>query len=57
MVSPHITAEVVEASEFMDLAGHYAVYGVPKTIINDKYEIEGAVPEPVFLSNVMKAVQ
>jgi glutaredoxin-like protein len=31
----HITADVVEVSEFIDMAQHYRVQGVPKTVVND----------------------
>lgn len=47
--SPHITADAIEATEFMDLTRHYRVTGVPKTIVNDRIEILGALPEPDFV--------
>ena len=53
----HITADVVEVSEFIDLAQRYQVRGVPKTVVNDRIEIMGAVPEPRFLQEVLKAVE
>ena len=53
--SPHITAVAVEATEFPDLARAYQVYGVPKVVINDRVQFEGAVPEPAFLDAVMRA--
>ena len=53
--SPRVTAEVVEISEFPFLAQKYRVMGVPKTIINDKVEVEGAVPEPTFLQQLEAA--
>ena len=40
-----ITADVIEANEFPRLAQAYAVMNVPKTVINDRVEIVGAVPE------------
>ncbi len=55
MTSPFITADIVEANEFQELAGRFYVYGVPKTIVNEKVEFEGAVPEATFLKNVLKA--
>ena len=33
----------------------YRVMGVPKTVINEKQEFAGAVPENRFLSEVLKA--
>jgi len=56
--SPQVTAEVVDATAFTDLAQRYMVYGVPKTIVNDRLSLEGAVAakeghafqeDPVFL--------
>ena len=53
----HITADVVEVSEFIDMAQLYRVQGVPKTVVNDRIEIMGAVPEPRFLQEVLKAIE
>lgn len=47
--SPHITADAVEATEFMDLSRKYRITGVPKTIVNEKVEILGALPEEDFV--------
>lgn len=51
----HITADVVEVSEFVDLAQRYHVQGVPKTVVNDTVEFVGALPEPRFLQQVLQA--
>lgn len=56
MASEHITADVIEVTEFPELAQKYRIYGVPKTVINDKVEFEGAVPEPQFVAQVLSAV-
>ena len=53
----HITADVVEVSEFVDMAQLYRVQGVPKTVVNDRVEIMGAVPEPRFLQEVLKSLE
>lgn len=53
----HVTADVVEISEFIDLAERYQVQGVPKTVINDRVEFVGALPEPRFLEAVLQALQ
>jgi hypothetical protein len=55
MSSPLITADIIEANEFQALAERFYVYGVPKMIINEKVEFEGAVPEKVFLDKVLAA--
>ena len=51
-----MTADVIEVDEFPDVAQRYQVHGVPKTIINEQVNIEGAVPEARFLSLVLDAV-
>lgn len=56
MESPFVTADSVEALEFPELADRYGVYGVPKIVINDKEEVEGAVPEAVMLRHVLAAI-
>ena len=40
-----ITADVIEANEFPRLSQAYNVMNVPKTVVNDRIEIVGAVPE------------
>jgi hypothetical protein len=47
--NPHITADAVEATEFMDLTRKYRVTGVPKTIVNETVEILGGLPEDDFV--------
>lgn len=55
MENPKIRADVVEASEFPYLVQKYRIMGVPKTVINEKTQFQGAVPEGRFLSEVIKA--
>jgi glutaredoxin-like protein len=50
-----ITADVIDVNEFMQIGIKYNVMGVPKTIINEKVEFLGAVPEEVFLGHVLEA--
>ena len=52
--SDHISADMVEVSEFPHLAAKYHVYGVPRTVINEVIQIEGAVPESVLVPELMK---
>ena len=52
----HITADVVEVSEFIDMAQLYNVRGVPKTVINERVEVVGAVPEPRFIQELQRAL-
>lgn len=54
--SPHVTADVIEASEFPELIQRYGVRGVPKTVINGTVGVEGAVPEAALLSRLQEAL-
>lgn len=49
----HITADVVEVSEFPEIGNKYNVYGVPKVVINEHVQFEGALPEPRFVAQVL----
>ncbi len=49
-----ITGEMVESSEFPILIQKYNVMSVPRVIINDKVDFEGALPEKDFVENLMK---
>ena len=55
--SEHVTADVIEASEFPDLSRRYNVRGVPKIVINDTTEFVGALPEAEYLAHVRAAVE
>ena len=50
-----IKADVIEASEFPHLGLKYGIMGVPKTVINEKIEFVGALPEDLFLEHVLLA--
>ena len=54
--NPNITAFAVEATEFPDLARKYQVSGVPKTVVNDTVEILGALPQDMYVDQVLSAV-
>lgn len=54
-ISDKITAEAIDATEFMILSQKYSVYGVPKVIINENISFEGALPEEAFVDQVMSA--
>ncbi|RLD13317.1 MAG: glutaredoxin [Caldiserica bacterium] len=56
-LNENIMADMVEASEFPNLSEKYGVYAVPKIIVNDKVEFEGALPEDQFIREVLKAVE
>jgi glutaredoxin-like protein len=52
-LNPHVTAFAVEATEYPDLARRYRVTGVPKTVVADRVEILGAVPEDEFVEQTL----
>ena len=54
--SSMVVADVIEVQEFSHLAQAYQVRGVPKTIINDRVQITGAVAEEELLKQVLEAV-
>ena len=49
-----ITADMVEVIEFPHMATKYQVMGVPRTVINENIQIEGAVPEPMLMREFAK---
>ncbi len=49
----NIKADVIESSEFPDLAMKYNVIGVPKIVINDKVEFMGEFNEDLFAEHVL----
>jgi alkyl hydroperoxide reductase subunit AhpF len=51
-----IQADMVELTEFPNLALRYNVTGTPKTIINELYSFVGAVPAEQAYLEILKAV-
>ena len=56
IASERVTADLIEATEFPDLAQRYRVRGVPKVVINETTEFVGALPEAQYLAYVQAAV-
>lgn len=56
MESEKITATAIEANEFPELSRRYQVMAVPRTVINNKAVIEGALPEGIFIKQIVGAV-
>lgn len=52
-----IRADAIDANEFPQLAIKYAIMGVPKIVVNEKVEFVGAVPENMFLEQVLLAAK
>lgn len=55
MESDLVTGDMVEASEFPQLSNRYFVSAVPKVVINEEVEFEGALPEKNYLEKVFEA--
>jgi glutaredoxin-like protein len=55
MESDMVRGEMIEAAEFPHLVHRYHVGAVPKIVINDTVEFEGALPENIFLDHVLQA--
>ena len=51
--SDFVRADVIDGSEFPQLAQKYAVMGVPKIVINEKIEFVGAFNEDLFAEHVL----
>jgi glutaredoxin-like protein len=51
-----INGVMVEANEFPEWSEKFSVYAVPKIVINEKVQFEGAVPEDAFLNSVYEAL-
>lgn len=55
VASDRVRSTAIEATEFPDLSRTYSVRAVPKVVINDRVEFEGALPEKDFLAAVLQA--
>lgn len=52
----NIKADMINAQEFPELAQKYDVFSVPKIVINETVQFEGAVDENAFLDKVLESV-
>lgn len=55
-VNPNIRGAMIEAMEFEQLSQDWNVYGVPKTVINEVVEFEGAMPDNMVLRYIENAL-
>jgi glutaredoxin-like protein len=55
--SDKIRADIIDAQEFPELAQRYNVYAVPRVVVNETTQFEGALPEDKFLEKVNEAVE
>jgi len=47
-----ISADMIEATGFPELAGQYRARGVPKTVVNGAFGIEGSLPEAELVEQI-----
>ena len=52
--SDRVIAEAIEANEFQELSVKYQVQGVPRTVINETFAVEGAQPESYLVEGLKK---
>ena len=57
IANPHISADVIEIGEFPYLMQRYNIRAVPKVVINDRVEFEGAMSESIFVRQVLAAIE
>ena len=51
-----VTGDMVEAIEFPHISNKYQVMGVPRTVINEDFFLEGAAPEAMLMAEVREAL-
>jgi len=54
--SKMVKADMVEITEYPHLANKYSVQGVPRTVINEKWYLEGAAPEVMLVQKIKEAL-
>lgn len=52
MLNSNVVGEMIEAQTFTELSNKHNVSGVPKIVINDKYELVGNQPIEEFLKTI-----
>jgi predicted DsbA family dithiol-disulfide isomerase len=55
IASDKVRAVAIEATEFPELSRQYQVMAVPKIVMNDRVQFEGALPEAQFVEAVVRA--
>lgn len=53
----NIKADMINAQEFPELAQKYNVFSVPKIVINETVQFEGAVDENAFLGKILQSIE
>jgi len=53
----NVRSDAIEATEFPEWTGKYRVHAVPKTVVNESFSIDGALPEERFLDEILKSIE
>jgi hypothetical protein len=53
--SDWIRGDCVTVNEFPEMAQRYRVMAVPKVVINETVQFEGALPETAFVDQLLRA--
>ena len=56
ILNPLIEADMIESLEFQEQSVKYAVFGVPKTIFNEKVTADGLIPPDAFVDKLFEAI-
>lgn len=56
MANEHITADMIELTEFPQIAVKHNVQTVPKIIINDEHSLTGSFPDTEFIQAILKTI-
>jgi predicted DsbA family dithiol-disulfide isomerase len=56
MASEKVSAASIEAQSFPELAQQFRVRAVPHSVVNDKENVVGAVPEGTLLAAIQKVL-
>ena len=54
--SPRVKAEIINAGDFTYVSKKYKVEGTPRTVVNEKLDIDGALHESDFMERLMAIV-
>jgi len=57
IANPLIRADMIEATEFPELSRKYGVQGVPRTMVNTDFNIDGGLPDDVFINQIAEYIE
>ncbi len=54
--SDKVKADMIEVSEYPHIANKYSVQGVPRSVINENWFMEGAAPEQMLIEKIKESL-